>query len=78
MQEQKSNNQKEISENTLFCHRVKNHVEKGVLPTFSSDGRALINSRSWLAAYINQVDVKSKTSQQKEGDWLLFREYLLS
>ena len=78
MQGQKSNNQKEISKNTLFYHRVKNHAEKGVLPTFFSDDRALINNRSWLAAYINQVDVKSKTSQQKDGHWLLFREYLLS
>ena len=31
----------------------------------------------WLAAYINQVDVKTKTSQQKHGGRLSSREYLL-
>ena len=33
--------------------------------------------RQWLAAYINQVDVKNKTSQQKDGGHLPSREYLL-
>ena len=33
--------------------------------------------RQWLAAYINQVDVKNKTSQQKDGGHLSSREYLL-
>ena len=33
--------------------------------------------RQWLAAYINQVDVKNKTSRQKDGGRLSSREYLL-
>ena len=33
--------------------------------------------RQWLAAYINQVDVKKKTSQHKGGGWLSSREYLV-
>ena len=33
-QRHKSKNQKGMQKNTHFCHRVKNHAEKGVLPTF--------------------------------------------
>ena len=54
---------------------------------FSSDDRAVINSRfwklsfterrQWLTACINQFDVKNKTSQQKHGGRLSSREYLL-
>ena len=57
------------------------------ITNFSSDDRALINSwfwklsftehRQWLAAYINQVDVKNKTSQQKDGGRLSSKEFLL-
>ena len=53
----------------------------------SSDDRVLINSRfwklsfterrQWLAAYIDQVDVKTKTSQQKDSARLSSSEYLL-
>ena len=49
--------------------------------------RALINSRfwklsftehrQWLAVYINQADVKNKTSQQKSGGRLSSWKYLL-
>ena len=34
VQGHKSKNQKEIPKTTLFCHRVKNHTAKCVLPTF--------------------------------------------
>ena len=33
--------------------------------------------RQWLAAYINQVDVKNKTSQKKGGGRLSSREYVV-
>ena len=33
--------------------------------------------RQWLVAYINQIDVKNKTSQPKDGGRLSSREYLL-
>ena len=33
--------------------------------------------RQWLAAYINQFDVKNKTSQQKGCGRLSSREYLV-
>ena len=65
----------------------KESCSKRCITNFSSDDRALINSRfwklsfterrQWLAAYINQVDVKNKTSQQKDGGHLSSREYLL-
>ena len=65
----------------------KESCSKRCITNFSSDDRALINSRfwklsfterrQWLAAYINQVDVKNKTSQQKSGGRLSSREYLL-
>ena len=65
----------------------KESCSKRCITNFSSDDRALINSRfwklsftercQWLAAYINQVDVKNKTSQQKDGGQLLCKEYLL-
>ena len=65
----------------------KESCSKRCITNFSSDDRALINSRfwklsfterrQWLAAYINQVDVKNKTSQQKDGGHLPSREYLL-
>ena len=65
----------------------KKSCRKRCITNFSSDDRALINSRfwklsfterrQWLAAYINQVDVKNKTSQQKDGGHLSSREYLL-
>ena len=65
----------------------KESCSKRCITNFSSDDRALINSRfwklsfterrQWLAAYINQVDVKNKTSQQKDGGKLSSREYLL-
>ena len=65
----------------------KESCSKRCITNFSSDDRALINSRfwklsfterrQWLAAYINQVDVKNKTSQQKDGGRLSSREYLL-
>ena len=65
----------------------KESCSKRCITNFSSDDRALINSRfwklsfterrQWLAAYINQVDVKNKTSQQKSGDRLSSRQYLL-
>ena len=65
----------------------KEPCSKSCITNFSSDDRALINSRfwklsfterrQWLAAYINQVDVKNKTSQQKSGGRLSSREYLL-
>ena len=55
----------------------KESCSKRCITNFSSDDRALINSRfwklsftehrQWLAAYINQVDAKNKTSQQKDG-----------
>ena len=57
---------------------------KRCITNFSSDDRALINSRfwklsfterrQWLAAYINQVDAKIKTSQQKDGGRLSSRD----
>ena len=57
------------------------------ITNFSSDDRDLINSRfwklsfterrQWLAAYLNHVDVKNKTSEQKDGGRLSSREYLL-
>ena len=63
----------------------KESCSKRCITNFSSDDRALIKSRSWklfftehrhwLAAYINQVDVKNKTSQQKDGGRLSSREY---
>ena len=65
----------------------KKCCSKRCITNFFSDDRALINSRfwilsfrecrQWLAAYINQVHVKNKTSQQKDGGWLWSREYLL-
>ena len=65
----------------------KESCSKGCITNFSSDDRALINSRfwklsftkrrQWLAAYINQADVKNKTSQQKDGGRLSSKEYLL-
>ena len=65
----------------------KEPCSKSCITNFSSDDRALINSRfwklsfterrQWLAAYINQVDAKNKTSQQKDGGRLSSREYLL-
>ena len=65
----------------------KESCSKRCITNFSSDDRALINSRfwklsfterrQWLAAYINQVDVKNKTSQEKSGGRLSSREYLL-
>ena len=67
--------------------KAKRSCSKRCIINFSSDDRALINSRfwklsfterrQWLAAYINQVDVKNKTSQQKSGDRLSSRQYLL-
>ena len=64
----------------------KESCGKRSITNFSSDDRAL-NSQfwklsftehlQWLAAYINQVDVKNKTSQQKDGGRLSSREYLL-
>ena len=66
----------------------KKSCRKRCITNFSSDDRALINSRfwklsftercQWLAAYINQVDLKNKTSQQKDGGQLSSREYLLT
>ena len=66
----------------------KESCSKRCITNFSSDDRALINSRfwklsftercQWLTAYINQVGVKNKTSQQKDGDQLSSREYLLT
>ena len=63
----------------------KESCSKRCITNFSSDDRVLINSRfwklsftercQWLAAYINQVDVKNKTSQQKSGGRLSSREY---
>ena len=65
----------------------KEPCSKSCITNFSSDDRALINSRfwklsfterhQWLAAYIIQVDVKNKTSQQKYGGRLSSRENLL-
>ena len=65
----------------------KESCSKRCITNFSSDDRALINSRfwklsfterrQWLAAYINQVDVKNKTSQQKDGGRLSSKEFLL-
>ena len=65
----------------------KESCSKRCITNFSSDDRALINSRfwklsfterrQWLAAYINQVDVKNKTSQEKNDGRLSSREYLL-
>ena len=67
--------------------QCKESSSKRCITNFSSDDRALINNRfwklsftehrQWLAAYINQVDVKNKTSQQKDGGRLSSREYLL-
>ena len=83
MQGHKSKNQKGMPKNTLFCHRVRNYGAKEL----SSDDRTLINSRfwklsfterrQWLAAYIDQADVKTKTSQQKDSARLSSSEYLL-
>ena len=65
----------------------KESWSKSCITNFASDDRALINSRfwklsftercKWLAAYINQVDVWSKTGQQKDGGRLSSRGYLL-
>ena len=35
------------AKNTLFCNRVKNHAAKRRITNFSSDDRALMNSRFW-------------------------------
>ena len=61
-------------------------IKKGII-NFSSDDRALINSRLWkfsftercqlLVAHINQFHVKNKASQQKDRGWLSSRERLL-
>ena len=61
----------------LFLQACKESCSKRRITNFPSDDRALMNSRfrklsfterrQWLAAYINQVDVKNKTSQQKDG-----------
>ena len=58
----------------------KESCSKRCITIVSSDDRALLNSRFWklsfnerrqlLAAYINQVDVKNKTSQQKDDSRL--------
>ena len=63
----------------------KESCSKRCITNFSSDDRTLINSRfwklsltdrrQWLAAYINQVDVKNKTSPVKDGGRLSSREY---
>ena len=67
--------------------KAKRSCSKRCIINFSSDDRALINSRFWklsfterrhcLAAYINEADVKNKTSQQKSGGRQSFREYLV-
>ena len=71
----------------LVLQACKESCSKRRITNFPSDDRALMNSRfrklsfterrQWLAAYINQVDVKNKTSQQKDGGRLSSREYLL-
>ena len=67
--------------------QCKKSWSKSCITNFSSDDRALINSWfwklsftercQWLAAYINQVDVWSKTGQQKDGGRLSSRGYFL-
>ena len=67
--------------------QCKESWSKSCITNFASDDRALINSRFWklsfterrhcLAAYINEADVKNKTSQQKSGGRQSFREYLV-
>ena len=62
----------------------KESCSKRCITNFSSDDRTLINSRfwklsftehrQWLVAYINQVDAKNKTSQQKDGGRLSSRD----
>ena len=69
------------------CFACKESCSKRCITNFSSGDRALINCqfskliftdrRQWLVAYINQVDVKNKTSQQKDGGRLSSGEYLL-
>ena len=64
----------------------KESCSKSCITNYPSDDRALINSqfwklsfterRQWLVAYINQVDVKNKTSQQKDSGRLSSRECL--
>ena len=48
----------------------KESCSKRCITNFSSDDRALINSRC-------KFDVKNKTNQQKDSGWLSSREYLL-